>query len=111
MAAFEHVSSVCTLTVLRGGALAGAASRGRENIRSGSVNAERIGWSSWVAWPMGPGVLGRQGDTGTAPGLGGLSKLSAVPKLLGREHRATVDGREPVDRARAGCCPIYTIGR
>ena len=28
-------------------------------------------------------VLGRQGDTGTSPGLGGLSKLSAVPRFAG----------------------------
>ena len=51
MASLEHFSSVCTLAVLPRGALAGAASRGRENIRSGSVYTERIGWSSWVAWP------------------------------------------------------------
>ena len=74
---------VCTLAVLRRGALAARPQGGRENIRSGPVYAERMGWSFWVAWLMGPGVLGRQGDTGTSPGLGGLSKLSAVPRFAG----------------------------
>ena len=42
---------------------------------------------AWVAWPAGPGVRGRQGDTGTTQGLGVVSQLSAVPILLDREHR------------------------
>ena len=49
----------------------------------------------------GPGVLGRQGDTGTGPAPDrSLSQLSAVPTLLDRGHRATVEGGSWGARAR-----------
>ena len=110
MAAFEHVSSVCTLAVLPRGALAGAASRGRENIGSGSVDAERIGWSFWVAWPMG---LVSSGDRATRALSQGWEVSLNFRRFrccwAGKRGRRLTGAR--ADRARAGCCPIYTIGR
>ena len=83
----------------------GAASRDRGNTGSGSLYIERIGL---LGLPGRRGLVS-SGDRATrGPPRGWEVSLNfrRIRRMLGREHRATVDGRARADRARAGCRPI-----
>ena len=64
----------------------------------------RTDWSAWVAWPRGLVSSGDRATRGPPQDWEVSLNFRRIRCMLGREHRATVDGARGRS-VRAGCCP------